>query len=172
VPPFDQEEAALKAVLEALQLRPWLRSERNSLRRLRSPSFGYPIRTIRQRASLLLRQDYADAIQKWIDDTDEPSSPHNHAVGPEQLAQEVEAQGASVIVIDLSERLPRTVRATGIKVAKVIVPELQPLWLNDYAKDISWKRVDHYSTCYGVSLCTERNSCLIHFFRRRRRSVL
>jgi ribosomal protein S12 methylthiotransferase accessory factor len=157
---FDQEEAGLKALLEALQLRSWLRADRDNLMRLRVGlrPLGEPVRTMRQRAALLFRRDYAGAIRDWIDDADDPRDPPpTPAITCLTLAKEIEAQGGTVTVIDLTERLPPRVRDTGFHVAKVVVPELQPLWLNEVATDISWARFDSYYRLHGSTLCAELN---------------
>jgi thiazole/oxazole-forming peptide maturase SagD family component len=144
---FDPEEAGLKALLEALQLRSWLRSERNSLMRIKAriQPLSQPVLTMRQRAALLFREDYARIMREWIDETDDPPATSFPAISGLELAREVESQGGTVTVVDLSERLPRAVREIGIHVAKVIVPELQPLWLNDLAQDIAWERFNAYA---------------------------
>jgi ribosomal protein S12 methylthiotransferase accessory factor len=157
---FDEEEAALKALLEALQLRSWLRSERNRLTRMRAKTqpLSNPVQTLRQRAALLFRRDYAEVLHNWVDQTNNVPVHSFPTISVGQLAAAVESQDASVTVVDLSERLPPAVRDRGIFVAKVVVPELQPLWLNDFAKDIAWLRITGRSNRSDSTLWRERNS--------------
>lgn len=151
----DPEEASLKALLEALQLRSWLRSEKSNLARLRATvqHLNEPVRTIRQRAALLLRQDYAQIIQQWINNVDELPFAATPTIASSELVEQLQADDCTIVVVDLSDRLPRSVRDAGFHVAKVVVPELQPLWLNDFAQDISWKRLTHYSKSHGRPTC-------------------
>lgn len=139
---YSIAEAGRKALLEAIQLRSWLRSDK----RLRpttsdcTASLGLPVRTIRQRAKLLFRADYAEAVKEYVASPmtarDELAASHLA-----ELLASAKANGVTVLASNLTQRLPALIRDLGVEVWKIITPELQPLYLNDFAQDVAWHRL-------------------------------
>jgi thiazole/oxazole-forming peptide maturase SagD family component len=139
--------AALKALEEALQLRLWLRSERESIVRYAderrdktSPS------TIRSRAALCFEKGYSEELASLLSFDEAASEPLQiaHAPSLQDLLATLGANGASAYAVDLTERLPGELSEVGIRAAKVVVPELQPLYLTEALADFAWGRLALY----------------------------
>lgn len=143
--------AALKALEEALQLRLWLRSEREAI-------LSYADRrgdqtapsTIRSRAALCFDHVYSARLETLLAvEGDAPIAAESSLQTLHDVLSVLESNGASVYVVDLTERLPDDLTTVGLRAAKVIVPQLQPLYLTEALADIAWDRIDFYRDRYS-----------------------
>lgn len=142
----SRARAALKALEESLQLRLWLRSEREAI-------LGYADQrgdraapsTIRSRAASCFDEPYARRLEELLSlDGEAPARDRGTARTLGDVLDQLEANGASIYVVDLTGRLPAELAATGLRAAKVVVPEVQPLFLTEALADIAWGRIDLY----------------------------
>jgi ribosomal protein S12 methylthiotransferase accessory factor len=140
---WDFSSALLGALEEANQLRPWLRKLWVTSK---DASIGGDIllpRSLEQRAILSMSPESTRRVLAWLGESVKVILPVDDAVPPSlpSLIKEVESHGYQVLAVNLSSLLPKVLRRSGFAVAKVIIPQYQPLYLTEALKDYSWERL-------------------------------
>jgi thiazole/oxazole-forming peptide maturase SagD family component len=142
-------QASLKALLEALQIRTWLRADGHLLarpvaatrRKRASPT------SLQERAIYAFDSRYAGVLRTWLAHTTRKRVPQPRRLNLRDLIADVTAQSASVFFVDLTPRLPEPVRSVGFFAGKIVVPEFQPLYLSEPMADHAWERfAQHYAS--------------------------
>jgi ribosomal protein S12 methylthiotransferase accessory factor len=147
----------LGSLEEAHQLRPWLRRlyEETIVSKPASEPDNQLPRTLKERAILWLWSGSVQHLAEWLTACKDvveicDLQKQRASISLGDLANAVEQQGGTVHGVDLSQKLPSPLRDAGLKVAKVIVPEYQPLYLTEELKDYSWQRLVSAETRLGV----------------------
>lgn len=137
----DLTESILGALEEAQQLRPWLRSllERKGTPRGDLAAVPGPA-TLTERAELWLTADASRRLKGWLATASVADVPSMTAppLSLGDLIASVEACGGTAYAVDLT---PDLAHRSGLSVAKVVVPQFQPLYLDERIRDIAWPRV-------------------------------
>jgi len=140
--------AMLGALEEAYQIRPWMRrllDESDASHNSKNPTEPLP-RTLEERARLWLSRDSARHLSEWVVSCQDALDIGALLTGDKRvpladLVHAIEQQQGTVYYVDLSAKVPASLKSSGIKVVKVIVPEYQPLYLTEELKDYSWSRL-------------------------------
>ncbi|MFD4374091.1 YcaO-like family protein [Streptomyces sp. NPDC058486] len=125
-------EAAVKAFQEARQVRA-------ALRALRAQGGTGPrgplVVTEHDRLSHMLTRPAYDSVRAWADGFQEPTVLPGPSAAPplpvRELTEAMNADGAALLALDLTHRLPATVAAMGWKVMKVLAPGYQNLRMDE-----------------------------------------
>jgi ribosomal protein S12 methylthiotransferase accessory factor len=144
--------ACLGAIEEAHQMRSWLR-------RLLDTSGACSraekkLNTLRDRARHWLTPEAAKTLKDWVQYASSVA-PNNsleesHSLTLAELINEVVRDGGSPYAVDLSDRLPESMRQLGWKVVKVVVPQYQPLNLTEEMEDFALIRLNNAEFRLGV----------------------
>ncbi|AVV41578.1 YcaO-like family protein [Streptomyces sp. ID05-04B] len=124
-------EAAAKAFQEAWQVRAALRA----LRGRGETGRVAPIVTEHDRLSHMLTRPAYESVRDWVAGFREPDplpapSPARD-LGAEEIRRALTADGAGLLTVDLTSRLPRAVAAMGWHVVKVLAPGYQSLRMDE-----------------------------------------
>ncbi|MDQ0832090.1 ribosomal protein S12 methylthiotransferase accessory factor [Streptomyces achromogenes] len=124
-------EAAAKAFQEAWQVRAALRA----LRGQGETGRVAPIVTEHDRLSHMLTRPAYDSVRDWVAGFREPDplpapSPARD-LGAEEIRRALTADGAGLLAVDLTPRLPSAVAAMGWHVVKVLAPGYQSLRMDE-----------------------------------------
>jgi ribosomal protein S12 methylthiotransferase accessory factor len=137
----------LGSLEEAHQIRAWTR-------RLYKEMAEQPVtenlplspQTLEERAILWLADDSIRHLSSWLENCSDcikassyPISYSSTSLG--ELIEDIRKSGCTVYGVDLSDNLPSGLKATGFKVVKAIIPEFQPLYLDERHKDYAWNRL-------------------------------
>lgn len=137
--------AALGALEESLQGRPWLRRLYDDTSISKDVDHNDPLYTLTKRAVLWLSPKAVTTIKQWLSCSSKFSSidgiANQNPPTLQELVVSMEKQGANVYGVDLCSFIPNEIRSFGLSVAKVVVPEYQPLYLIEELKDYSWSRL-------------------------------
>lgn len=124
-------EAAVKAFQEARQVRAALRA----LRAQGGTAPRGPVVTEHDRLGHMLTRPAYDSVRAWADGFREPSVLPGPSAEPPlpvgELTAAMNADGAALLVLDLTRRLPATVADMGWKVVKVLAPGYQNLRMDE-----------------------------------------
>ncbi|MFF7309683.1 YcaO-like family protein [Streptomyces sp. NPDC008137] len=124
-------EAAAKAFQEAWQVRVALRA----LRARGETGHPGPIVTEHDRLSHMLTRPAYEAVRDWVAGFQEPvtlpAPPPARDLGAEEIRRALTADGAGLLAVDLTPRLPRAVAAMGWHVVKVLAPGYQNLRMDE-----------------------------------------
>lgn len=138
--------AALGALEEAQQLRPWLRSLLNEDPQLRtSPHTLHPTH-LAERAKLWLSHKAEQKLRGWLAlASPAPSTGRSdhHDSTLREIISALQVAGASVFAVDLTAN---HVAELGFTALRVVVPEFQPLYLDDDLPDVAWPRLERLRT--------------------------
>jgi ribosomal protein S12 methylthiotransferase accessory factor len=140
--------ALLGSLEEAQQLRPWLRSLLAANGQLideatpsRKPT------SLRERAELWLSKIAARKLHQWLDRSSPGTAPDLPVPTTlNGLLTALVESGCSPYLVDLTS--PKVERL-GFAVVKAVVPELQPLYLDEEMPDFSWARLERHATRFG-----------------------
>lgn len=137
--------ACLGALEEALQGRPWVRRLHAQATPRPFDLAHYDLTTLTGRAQLWLSKDAVRVMRDWLGPRDvacdATASIAMSIPSLRELAAAVEHDGGTVFAVELTQYLPACVRDTGLRVAKVIVPEYQPLYLIESLADHATARL-------------------------------
>ncbi|MFB7931418.1 YcaO-like family protein [Streptomyces sp. NPDC056039] len=124
-------EAAAKAFQEAWQVRAALRA----LRAQGEMGHLGPIVTEHDRLSHMLTRPAYEAVRDWVAGFQEPGTlpapPPARDLGAEEIRRALTADGAGLLAVDLTPRLPQAVAAMGWHVVKVLAPGYQNLRMDE-----------------------------------------
>ena len=141
--------ACLGAVEEAYQMRSWLR---RLLDTFGASVESKPLNTLRDRARYWLRTEAAQILADWV----RQANPVLSSDGVErlltlsELTDAITQDGGSPYAVDLTPRLPNSIRELGWHSIKIVVPQYQPLNLTEEMEDFALERLDNAETRLGV----------------------
>ncbi|MFJ5712140.1 hypothetical protein [Streptomyces sp. NPDC093105] len=125
-------EAAVKAFQEARQVRAALRALRAQGET--GPRGPLVVTEHDRLCHMLTRRSY-DAVRAWADGFQEPVPLPGPSAAPplpvRELTESMNADGAALLAVDLTPRLPAPVAAMGWKVMKVLAPGYQNLRMDE-----------------------------------------
>ena len=131
---LDLNVAVRDSLLEAQQLRCWLRSLTKSKATPES---------LEGRAQYLMSSFAQDALERALKNV-QPTPETAFSPAPKQITAELvgTASGEQVFFVDLTKRIPPSVQAEGWFCVKAVVPGFQPLYLTESLQDIAWRRIE------------------------------
>lgn len=141
-------DSCLGALEEAHQLRPWLRSLLSADPSLRQTPYSLHPSSLLDRAKLWLSDAAIIKLRQWLTLALMQRIPPIRP--PKTIAELVEAirqAGCTTYFVDLSAQ---KVLDLGFSVARVIIPELQPLYLDEELPDLAWSRLEILSKRPGL----------------------
>jgi len=126
---FSLDETAFSALIESFQGRHWLRKEANPPAK---------INTIEQRAAFWRTKENLQGVEHWRETTVVSAKDVSSVDTVEQLISEIQSKGMDLFVADLTTP---DVAAQDFTVLKTIVPQLEPLYLDETYRHVGGERL-------------------------------